>query len=207
MESINRIKEYFVSMEMYNGRWVICVRFRPKWGAYSSDDGRIKVGSDEKQPDVWWYCANEDDVEVDEIIDLIDETVQTNIEAIKKVELFKLKASELKQIFSDESISFKRLQTLNFVFDDSKVPEDKEKPVKAETKKKVSTKKELMTQVGEVIQEHDVFTTPVESGAETIESNAKGYKRKTTSKPKVVESAKTATPVDMTQAEIDDLRG
>ena len=119
MQSINKIKEYFLSMEMYEGRWVIVVKYRPKWGAYSSEDGRIKVSADENQEDVWWYYATDDKVEVDDIINLITETVATNIEAIKKVELFKIKAGELKQIFSDETLSFKTLQTLKFVFDDS----------------------------------------------------------------------------------------
>lgn len=211
MEGINRIKEYFVSMEMYNGRWVVCVKFRPKWGAYSSDDGRIKVGPDEKQADVWWYCANDDDVEVDEIIDLIDETVQTNMEAIKKVELFKLKASELKQIFSDENTSFKKLQSLKFVFDEDvigAVDTKAKKSVRQDVKKAAPTKKDLISQVGEEIQEHNILSAPVKQEEEATESDrAKTYKRKTSGKSKVTESMKSVTPVDMTQEEIDSLRG
>lgn len=203
-DSINKIKEYFISMEMYQGRWVICVRFRPKWGAYSSDDGRIKVGPDEKQPDVWWYCANNDDVEVDEIIDLIDETVQTNMEAIKKVELFKQKANELKQLFSDENTSFKKLQTLKFVFDTAQeTAEDKAKMAKAETKRKTATKKDLMTQVGEVIQEHDVFTSPSTTILEQDEPPKKRKSGKTAPNDNVV----TLKPGNMSKDDIDSLRG
>lgn len=200
MQNINKIKEYFQSMDIYEGRWVITVKYRPKWGAYSSDDGRIKVGPDERTPDVWLYCAADDTVEVDEIIDLIEETVQTNLEAIKKVELFKLKANELKQLFSDESISFKKLQTLKFVFDASQSVEETTKPVKEVTKKKASSKKDLMSQVGEVIQEHDVFSTSTPEEA----PEEKPVRKKRESKPKAIE---TATPVNMSQEEIDALRG
>ena len=201
-ERLGKIKEYFVGMEMYNGLWVVRVKYRPKWGAYPPEDGRIKVVSDESESDLWWYCANDEDVDIDSILDLIEETIQTNMEAIKKVELFKLKAGELKQIFSDESISLKKLQTLRFVFDENI---DKEaKPVeKAEPKKKVASKKELITQVDDEIKEHDVFTSKPAVVEEVVT-------KKRVSKPKPVTSkslVETTTPEGMTQAEIDDLRG
>jgi hypothetical protein len=201
-ERLGKIKEYFVGMEMYNGLWVVRVKYRPKWGAYPPEDGRIKVVSDENESDLWWYCANDEDVDIDSILDLIEETIQTNMEAIKKVELFKLKAGELKQIFSDESISLKKLQTLRFVFDENS---DKEaKPVeKVETKKKVASKKELITQVDDEIKEHDVFTSKP-AVVEEVVTKKRVSKQKPVTRKSVVE---TTTPEGMTQAEIDDLRG
>lgn len=194
--SINRIKEYFVNMEMHQGRWVIIVKYRPRWGAYASDDGRIEVGPDEKVPDVWWYYAKEEDVDVDEIIDLIDETVQTNMEAIKKVELFKLKATELKEIFSNEELSFKKLQTLKFVFDDTELVEEKpKKAAKGDVKKAATSKKNLMTQVGEEIFEHDVFN----SRSSVVEEKTPVKQKKG--------KATTVKAVEMSKEEIDELRG
>jgi hypothetical protein len=187
-DSINKIKDYFVSMEMYEGRWVISVKYQPKWGAYSSEDGRISVVEDDNHADVWWYCAKDDDVTVDDIIELICETVQTNLEAIKKVELFKLKASELKQLFSDEKISLSKLQTLKFVFEDGPV----DKPI---------TKKDLITHVDETIKEHDVFK-PTTDTAEKVKRARKSEKKQRTTSQIV-----TATPKDLTQEEINDLRG
>ena len=209
MELINKIKEYFVSMEMYDGKWVVAVKFKPKWGAYPSEDGRIKVSPDEQQPDLWWYYADDTSVDVDEIINLINETVVTNMEAIKKVELFKLKAGELKQIFSDEKLSFKKLQTLKFVFDDSVVERkvESEAPI---TKKKTTSKKDLMSQVGDVIQEHDVFTQPpiekkVDEEVEEVEEVPVKKSRKT--KQKTQEVVESLTANEMTSEEIDELRG
>ena len=206
-DAFNKIKEFFVSMEMYNGCWAICVQYRPKWMAYTSEDGRIKAAQDDEVPDMWWYCANDNSVTVDEIIDLINETVQTNLEAIKKVELFKSKASELKQLFSDEKLTYKKLQTLKFVFDDSKVNEATPKP-KVEEKKKVATKKDMMAQVGAEIQEHNVFTSSANNTTENNEPETKvnkaGRRKRVVIEPKTVG---TVRPSEMTQEEIDDLRG
>ena len=203
-DSINKIKEYFVSMEMYDGKWVICTQFKPKWGAYPSEDGRIKVVSDEQQPDMWWYCAEDDGVDVDEIINLINETVVTNLDAIKKVELFKEKASELKKIFSDEKLSLKMLQTLKFVFDDTIVENIVEKEEKPVIKKKTTSKKDLMSHVGDVIQEHDVFSKPEVVVQETHDYEPEVVKKTRKTKQKQVESL---TPSDMTSEEINELRG
>lgn len=205
MELINKIKQYFVSMEMYEGRWVICVRFKPKWGAYSSEDGRINVSADENEPDMWWYYANDESVDIDEIINLIDETVVTNLEAIKKVELFKLKAGELKKIFSDEKLSFKKLQTLKFVFDYSakEETETEKEPPKQISKKKVQTKKEIAQEIGNVINEHDVFSQ--DSLVET--ENEKETKKPRKTRQRQIDGAESLTPNNMTDEEINELRG
>ena len=200
-EAIDKIKDYFVSMERLNGCWVICVQYRPKWMAYSSEDGRVKVAQEDEAPDMWWYCANDKTVTVDEIITLIDETVQTNLEAIKKVELFKCKAGELKQLFSDEKITYQKLQTLKFVFDDSQVTKATSQ-TKTEEKKKMPSKKDVMAQVGAEIQEHNVFTTPTETQPTTPVKPTR--RKRSIAEPK---DAETLTPSEMTQEEIDDLRG
>lgn len=204
-EGLNKIREYFRGIDIYNGAWVVRVSYPQKWGAYPPEDGSIKVVSDENEAGLWWYCANNEGVTVDKIINLIEETVHTNMEAIKKVELFKLKASELKQLFSDESISFKRLQTLKFVFDSS--PINEEKVVKKGEAKKVASKKDLINQVDDAIKEHDVFTAKPEKVEEVL--SKREVPKKTTRKKPVVEQevVSTSTPDEMTQAEIDDLRG
>ena len=203
MESINKIKQYFVSMEMYDGKWVICVKFKPKWGAYSSDDGRIKVSPDENEADLWWYYASDESVDIDEIINLIDETALTNMEAIKKVELFKLKASELKKIFSDEKLSFKKLQTLKFVFDDSPKDELPIEVVKPSTNNKAHTKTDITKEIGNAINEHDVFSQeskPEAGGEQEIKKTRK-------TKQKQIENVDTQTSINMTDDEINELRG
>lgn len=202
-DNINKIKDYFVGMEMYNGLWVVRVKYRPKWGAYPPEDGTIDVVADENEADLWWYCAKNKEVEIDAIINLIEETIQTNLEAIKKVELFKLKANELKQIFSDESISLSKLQTLRFVFNSD---QQAEKPtVKQEPKKKMASKKDFIEVVTDEIKEHNVFTKPSEE-TQLEEPKTNTNTRKSVKK-KVEKLESTTTPADMTQEEINELRG
>ena len=116
-ERLNKIKDYFQSMEIMEGKWVLCVRYKPNWGAFPSEDNRIQAIPDESTPNVYWYYSEDKNCDIEEILNLIDETIQTNLEAIKKVELFKLKGEELKRLFSDENVTFAQLQTLKFVMD------------------------------------------------------------------------------------------
>ena len=204
-DRLNKIKDYFQSIEQFEGKWVICVKYKPKWGAYPSEEGKINAVPDENTPDVWWYYGKDDKVDIDSIFDLIDETIQTNLDAIRKVELFKLKAEELKRIFSDDSISFKKLETLRFVFDE-KIAMNDSKTKKGKRSKPMS-KKDILKIDDSVADE---VTEPVEAEPmkETATSQVKeddncsvkcggGMKEEVT--------AVNAT--ELSQEEIDDLRG
>jgi len=199
-EQINKIRDYFVSMAMYDGKWVVAVKYPPKWVAYSSDDQTIFVNQDDKNDNIWWYYAKDETIEIDDIINFVDETVQTNIEAIKKVELFKLKASELKRLFNDENMSFSRLQKLRFVFDDKVVA----KPVKEKHQPKAAPTKEE-------IQEHDIFqpetATEATETAQVKEDNTQPKKRQQKQNKEENKGLRAVTPVEMSQSDIDNLRG
>lgn len=211
-ESINRIKDYFVSMAMYEGKWVMAVRYPPKWVAYSSDDNSIIASKDDQNNDVWWYYAKDENIDVDNIINLVTETVQTNFEAIKKVELFKLKAGELKKLFSDETIGLKQLESLRFIFDKQTETTDASEPVsKDKPKKTVQTKKDVMMQVGEKIQGHDVFqaetTTEATETAPVVQEDRKQKRRAQKQNTEEIKALKPATPEELTQSDIEALRG
>ena len=183
MESIKKIKEYFLSIEMYEGRWVMSVKYKPKWRAYASADGKIKVSKDENEEDVWWYYASDDSIDIDDIINLVTETISTNIEAIKKVELFKTKAEELKKLFADESLSFDKLKSLKFIFD---------KPVTL-----------IKDKVAKVISNNE---EQVEIQGVKPEIKSKKKTKKKEIKEEINDNS-SITPDEMTQDEIDNLRG
>lgn len=214
---IDRIKEFFRGMDVYDGQWVVRVKYRPKWGAYAPDDGSVKVVADENEQDLWWYCANSTDVDIDRIIDLIDETVQTNLEAIRKVELFKLKAGELKKLFSDESIPLRKLQNLRFTFVEDSVPPEKRTPVlkKKEDVKAAVSKKELISQVDDEINGHDVFTSQktekeaVQEQVSDVPVQQPAQKRKSQQKVKKEQPSEpvTVSADEMSESEIESLRG
>lgn len=193
-EKLDKIKEYFQSIELLDMKWVICVKYKPKWGAYPSDDNRIQAIPDESVPCLYWYYSNDTKVSVDEIIDLIEETVQTNLDAIKKAELFKLKVDELKKLFSNENLTFSKLQTLNFTFSENITDESVivEETIKKRGRRKISSKKDLL-KVGE-IEEEKLPNNELEA---LVNDKVDGSNGDT----EIVESS------DMTQEEIDDLRG
>ena len=200
-DRLNKIKDYFQSIEQFDGKWVICVKYKPKWGAYPSEGGKINAVPDENTPDVWWYYGKDDKVDIDSIFDLIDETIQTNLDAIRKVELFKLKAEELKRIFSDDSISFKKLQTLRFVFDE-KITMNDSKPKKGKRSKPMS-KKDILKIDDSVTNE---VTEPVKENSDgQISESACGDAKKDAYDTENTETAVNAT--ELSQEEIDDLRG
>ena len=200
-DRLNKIKDYFQRIEQFDGKWVICVKYKPKWGAYPSEGGKINAVPDENIPDVWWYYGKDDKVDIDSIFDLIDETIQTNLDAIRKVELFKLKAEELKRIFSDDSISFKKLQTLRFVFDE-KIAMNDSKPKKGKRSKPMS-KKDILKIDDSVADE---VTEPVKENSDgQISESACGDAKEDAYDPENTETGVNAT--ELSQEEIDDLRG
>lgn len=200
-DRLNKIKDYFQSIEQFEGKWVICVKYKPKWGAYPSEGGKINAVPDENTPDVWWYYGKDNKVDIDSIFDLIDETIQTNLDAIRKVELFKLKAEELKRIFSDDSISFKKLQTLRFVFDE-KIAMNDSKPKKAKRSKPMS-KKDILKIDDSVADE---VTEPVKEIADgQVDEAVCADTKKETYGPENTEAVVNAT--ELSQEEIDNLRG
>ena len=115
-ENIKKIEEYFKGIEINDGMTVVRVLFKEKWGVYPSKDERIKVVNSKDNPNEWMYYAKYDEVEMDEIFELISETIKMNVEAGLKIELLTQKFEELKNIFSSESLE--RLNTLEFIFTD-----------------------------------------------------------------------------------------
>lgn len=117
-ERINKISQYFRSMEMTNGVIIIKVQYNNKWGVYPSDDNKIKVAKSEDTPNEWFYYGNFNDITVDDIFDLIENTIEMNLSAAAKLELLNSKFEELKNLFATESLE--RLSTLKFVLSNKK---------------------------------------------------------------------------------------
>ena len=133
---INALSPYFKSMEITNGTLIVRVQFEDKWGVYPSQDERVKVAKSEEVHNEWFYYCDYEIVPINEVFDLIEETITMNRSAERKLEMLAERFEELKTLFATESLE--RLQTLKFVLDD-------EKPIKV--KKKTSKKKREETLV------------------------------------------------------------
>lgn len=127
-ERIKKNESYFKGMEIVNNTAIVKVLYGEKWGAYPSSDEKIKVAKSEEVPNEWFYYGDYTYTIIDEIFDLIEETIDMNLSAIERLELFNSKIEELKDIFATESLS--RLKTLSFTFNEDK-----------KTKKRNSSKK------------------------------------------------------------------
>lgn len=107
------LKDYWCSIERYEGKYCLSAEFPEEWTAYSPNDKNIEVIFDEKT-DKYWYVAKSEKVTLKSLVDFLWETVQTNIEAAKKAVLYNQKVEELKQFFNDNRNSLKDLENLSF---------------------------------------------------------------------------------------------
>ncbi len=146
-EEILSIQEYFRSVEYYGKGLVVKVAFPSKWTVYPSEDGKIKVASDDTAEGVYFYYVDLNDASLEDVFALIKETVAMNLEALKKITLMREKIDELKEIFASKSID--ELSTLQFTFG------GKKKPKRKYNRKKVK-EEEAVEEVLEVTKEEEI---------------------------------------------------
>lgn len=145
-ERIKKNETYFKGMEIVNNTAIVKVLFGEKWGAYPSSDEKIKVAKSEEVPNEWFYYSDYTYTVIDEIFDLIEETIEMNLSAIERLNLFNQKMEELKQLFADEPLS--KLKTLTFQF-----IEEKRNKKKKTTKKKEEMNVEPIEVISDVVIE------------------------------------------------------
>ena len=150
-ERIKKNEEYFKGMEIINNTVIIKVVYGDKWGAYPSQDERIKVAKSEETPNEWFYYGDYSYTMIDEIFDLIEETIDMNLSAIERLQLFNQKMEELKDLFSNEPLG--KLKTIKFVFEE-------EKKSKRNNKKKKTTvieepQVELVQEVASIVEDNN----------------------------------------------------
>ena len=130
---ISKIGEYFEGIERYNDALIVRVKLPERWGTYPSSDERIKVAKSEEVPNEYYYYGSSNDVNLEDIFQLILETIQMNKDVLLKIELLKEKVQELKELFDTKPLD--ELKTLKFVT---------EKPKKAKTSRKYIRKKKVV---------------------------------------------------------------
>ena len=129
---ISKIGEYFEGIERYNDALIVRVKLPERWGTYPSSDERIKVAKSEEVPNEYYYYGSSNDVNLEDIFQLILETIQMNKDVLLKIELLKEKVQELKELFDTKPLD--ELKTLKFV---------KENPKKTKSKRKYTRKKKV----------------------------------------------------------------
>lgn len=117
-EKIEKLKNVWsVIRRSDDGRYVVGVTFPDGYGVYDSADSRIHVLDDTKgESGLYWYVAQDLSVTLSEVIEFIGNTVDANMEAIKKAQLYELKVKELRDFFADTDMSYSELEALTFKF-------------------------------------------------------------------------------------------
>ena len=115
-ERIKNISEYFVGMQMSTEDNVVYVRtrFPDKWviSELLEDNFNVRGIQDKKNNTQFFFTNIENGFDV--VFDAIDFTIQMNKSALERLELFKEKVEELKELFDSEEIE--KLRRLEFTF-------------------------------------------------------------------------------------------
>jgi hypothetical protein len=157
-ERIQKNEKYFRGMEIVNNTVIIKVLYGEKWGAYPSQDEIIKVAKSDEVKNEWFYYADYTYTVIDDIFNLIEETIEMNLSAIERLELFNVKMEELKTLFANESLQ--KLKTLSFQFEEvKKIKKNKSKKKKSNENEDVN---ELISEVSVNIEENNNVEVTVE---------------------------------------------
>lgn len=157
-DKLMSLSEYNIGFTMYDGNFLISIKYKDSWSIISPEDDAIAFMKDDNSPNVFYYSTplNDETQHLQHIFDTIDETIAYNKELEQKVELFKQKTEEMQTLFAEKSIE--ELMTMEFTF------KTKRKTTKKANKKKTEkTSKETCNekkQPPEVVEEKE--ETPID---------------------------------------------
>lgn len=107
---------YNLSMRIEDGYYIVTLHYPQKWKGIAPDEGStVRVVNDDSDRTVFYYMTEVENG-VDEIFNLVDETISYNKELELKAALIKEKVKELEELFISEP--YDRLLLLKFVIDD-----------------------------------------------------------------------------------------
>lgn len=166
---IEKIQEYFVGIEITNNTTIIRITYPSKWGVFPNKTNTIQVAKSDEQENLWFYYADYEIVAVDEIFDLIDDTIKMNLDAQKKIELLHEKFEELKNLFASNSLE--TLETLYFAFSEPTVKTTTETKKKRTSKpRKKTASKRVKKESSEIVQveENKAVEEPQNENSEVV---------------------------------------
>lgn len=150
-EKLIELSEYGVSFNVANDNFVIKIKYNDNWTIIQPDGDDIAFYRDENVNSVYYYVAPIT-TSIDKIFAAIDETIDYNRELELKVQLFKVKMTELQEIFTHESLEV--LNTLEFKF----------------KKKREKLKKDkIIKEKEEILDESDILEENTNKNTETVE--------------------------------------
>lgn len=134
-EKIKRIENYFVGMNVASGYIYITVRFPENWKVSSKIEEKYNVKAVKTEDETGYYFFSEMSNGFDNVFAAIEESIDINLMAALKQEMFVRKLKELQAIFEEETIE--TLKTLEFKY-------KKKKPKKIQENEELNEEKEVV---------------------------------------------------------------
>lgn len=168
MDWENRLKKlnaYDVSFEIKQGYYHIALKYDDGWSVLDSDNENIYI---QEKNGFHHYIASVDNVKMEDLFNIIDTTIEYNLDLQKKLILFKEKTEELQEIFSNED--YETLKTIEFKITKKEAKKKTVKKPKKKTQEKPkrnTTKKKPKTEIQET---KDTAKEIVENGLNHVQT-------------------------------------
>jgi hypothetical protein len=138
-ERIKKNQNYIVNILVQGGLNIVRVAYPSDWVIIPDEKGIINITNDQESGGIFYY-GSLDNVSLDDIIDHIEETIQTNNEIAQKKELLDSKIAELRAIF--DANAYEDLLTLKFICGDKQAKKAPAKKKRTKTPKPKVEEKE-----------------------------------------------------------------
>jgi hypothetical protein len=124
-ERLVALAPYNAGFNIYDNQFVVNVTYADGWVVVDPDkDSDVILTKDLSNQNLYYYIAPMS-VPFDDIFELVDLTINYNIELQEKVVFFKEKVGELKELFTNEDLE--TLKTLEFKLKKKKSPQSKKR--------------------------------------------------------------------------------
>lgn len=110
-EIFTKLADYDINCRTYEGHFLVTLKFDDNWTVFEPMDERVQCRA---YHDRYIYCAPVADGGLDAIFKAIQDTVNYNEDAERKMELFQQKTEELSRIFIDNP--YEKLKDITFTF-------------------------------------------------------------------------------------------
>lgn len=127
-EYIKKLSEYNIVVNFKENYIIVNLQYKPTWNIIEPENEYITFAPDKKVNGKYWYAGLMDYTE--EIFQIIQETIDVNLEMEKKIALYNEKVQTLKELFLSD-ISLDKLKTLEFTFGDNKKKTGRKKKEKS----------------------------------------------------------------------------
>lgn len=108
---LKALSGYDIAFEIKQGYYHVSLKYEKDWNVITPENDCIYV---EERNGIYHYIASTDSVTVNDIFKAIDATIEYNQDLQKKLELFKKKTEELRDIFAKENLDV--LETIEFKY-------------------------------------------------------------------------------------------